>query len=312
MNASPAIRVTGLTKRFGKRTAFEDLDFEVAAGEVFGFLGPNGAGKTTTVRVLATLLEATSGAAEVAGLQVTAANGPELRRRISVMPENPGLYLKLSVRENLRFFAKLYGISRGDVDRRIDAVLAAVDLDARADALTGTLSKGLRQRVALARALLNEPRVLFLDEPTSGLDPEATREVRELLAGLRERGATVFLTTHRLEEAERLCDRVAILNTRLKSVGTPNDLRARTFGAALEVRLTRPLDDAARVYGAVHGVRSWALHGDTYVLEVTRAEEAAPEVARALVAADADVLRLAEVERSLEDVYLQLVSEGQR
>ncbi len=147
----PAIRVDGLTKRFADRAAFEGLTFEVEAGEVFGLLGPNGAGKTTTVRVLSTLLPLTSGTAEVAGVALEAANRPEVRRRISVMPETPGLYVRLTVRDNLEFFAGLYGLSRPEAHRRIGQTLALVGLAGRADDLAGSLSKGLRQRTALAR-----------------------------------------------------------------------------------------------------------------------------------------------------------------
>src|SRR4029077_8313874 len=210
-DSPPALTVDHLSKRFGERTAFQDVSFTVAPGEVFGFLGPNGAGKTTTVRTLGTLLAPTSGSATVAGISLTSENGPEIRQRISIMPENPGLYQRLTVIENLELFAGLYG--QRDSGPRIAQALEAVNLTARGRDLCGSLSKGLRQRVGLARALLNDPVVMFLDEPTSGLDPVAAREVHDLIIGLRERGVTVFLTTHRLEEAERLCDRVAILNT---------------------------------------------------------------------------------------------------
>ena len=222
-----ALRVDHLTKRFGNRTAFEDVTFSVAPGEVFGFLGPNGAGKTTTVRTLGTLIAPTSGSAVVAGIPLSADNGSEIRQRISIMPENPGLYLRLTVIENLQFFASMYG-QRNPATRIADA-LEAVNLAPRGRDLCGSLSKGLRQRVGLARALLNEPTVMFLDEPTSGLDPVAAREVHDLINGLRERGVTVFLTTHRLEEAERLCDRVAILNTTLKSIGRTQELRENSL-----------------------------------------------------------------------------------
>jgi ABC-2 type transport system ATP-binding protein len=214
-----ALVVEHLTKRFGDRVAFDDVSFEVGYGEVFGFLGPNGAGKTTTVRTLGTLIAPSSGSAIVAGIPVTAKNGPAIRARISLMPESPGLYLRLTVAENLKCFAGLYQLA--DARYRIDRALQAVNLTDRANDLCGSLSKGLRQRVALARALLNDPAVLFLDEPTSGLDPVATREVHDLIASLRERGVTIFLTTHRLEEAERLCHRVAILNTTLRLVAGP-------------------------------------------------------------------------------------------
>ena len=180
--------------------------------------GPNGAGKTTTVRMLGTLIAPTSGSAMVAGLPLEPVNGVEIRQRVAVMPENPGLYLRLTVAENLEFFAGLYGSA---TRRRGSAGARRRQPRQRADDLCGSLSKGLRQRVALARALLSDPAILFLDEPTSGLDPVASREVHELIDALRSRGVTVFLTTHRLEEAERLCDRVAILNTRLRTWADP-------------------------------------------------------------------------------------------
>ncbi|HEX9376394.1 MAG TPA: ABC transporter ATP-binding protein [Actinomycetota bacterium] len=312
-NAIAAIRVERLTKRFGDRTAFEDLTFEVGTGEVFGFLGPNGAGKTTTVRVLATLLAPTSGTAEVAGLPVAPGNGPDIRRRISVMPETPGLYLRLSVRENLEFFAGLYGVAPGRAPGRIDECLAVVGLQDRAGELAGSLSKGLRQRAALARALLPDPVVLFLDEPTTGLDPAAAADVREVIRTLGRGGSTVFLTTHRLDEAERLCDHVAILNTRLRSMGRPSELRRRAFRSALEIRVSSPLGDPGTLFGAIPGVHGWrdGAGGGAYVLDVDDAGEVAPRVARAAVAAGADLIRLAEVEHSLEDAYLEIVGEAE-
>ena len=236
-----ALAVQGLTKRFGDRVAFQDVSFEVGYGEVFGFLGPNGAGKTTTVRTLGTVIAPTSGSATIAGVPLTAENGVEIRRRIAIMPEAPGLYLKLSVAENLECFAGLY--EAPDPRERIDRALRAVNLVDRADDPCGALSKGLRQRVALARALISEPQVLFLDEPTSGLDPVAARDVHELIDGLRRRGVTIFLTTHRLDEAERICDRVAILNTTLRMIGRPAELRERLFARTLAVRTLDPLAD---------------------------------------------------------------------
>src|ERR1017187_1035608 len=174
--AVPAgIEVSHLTKVFGGRTAVSDVSFSVAGGEVFGFLGPNGAGKTTTVRTLGTLIAPSSGTAIVAGIPLSAKNGPVIRSRISITPESPGLYLRLTVVENLQCFTGLYELD--DVRGRIARALRGGNLDDRAGDLCGSLSKGLRQRVALARALLNDPAVLFLDEPTSGLDPVVTREV---------------------------------------------------------------------------------------------------------------------------------------
>ena len=306
-SVAPALAVDHLTKRFGERTAFEDVSFTVAPGEVFGFLGPNGAGKTTTVRTLGTLIAPTSGSAVVAGIPLTSDNGTEIRERISIMPENPGLYVRLTVVENLELFAGLYGLR--NPASRIGEALAAVNLTARAHDLCGSLSKGLRQRVGLARAVLNDPKVMFLDEPTSGLDPVAAREVHDLINGLRERGVTVFLTTHRLEEAERLCDRVAILNTRLRSVGRTEDLRQSLFSRSLVVQTVAPLSTPDAVFNGATGVESWRSDGAGYVLTVADPRTAAPEVTRALVAARADVLSITESRHSLEDVYLKLIDE---
>lgn len=304
----PALIVERLTKRFGDRVAFRDVSFTVGYGEVFGFLGPNGAGKTTTVRTLGTLIAPTSGSATVAGIPLDAKNGSAIRSRISMMPESPGLYRRLTVSENLQCFAGLYELD--DVHGRIGRALAAVNLSDRAHDLCGSLSKGLRQRAALARALLNDPAVLFLDEPTSGLDPVATRDVHELIVGLRDRGVTIFLTTHRLEEAERLCHRVAILNTSLRLIGRPDELRQRLFTRALDVRTRSSLADPATVFQGLACVTGWEeATAGCYVLHVSDPDAAAPDVARALVAAGADVLSIVEARHSLEDVYLELVDE---
>jgi len=303
-----ALVVEHLTKRFGERAAYEDVSFEVGYGEVFGFLGPNGAGKTTMVRTLGTLLAPTSGSATIAGTPLSFEAGTAIRARISIMPESPGLYLRLTVAENLECFPGLYELS--DIHERIAKALEAINLTDRANDPCGSLSKGLRQRVALARALLNDPAVLFLDEPTSGLDPVATRDVHELIAGLRDRGVTIFLTTHRLEEAERLCHRVAILNTTLLLIGRPDELRARLFTRGLDVRTRVPPSDPGGVFNGLAGVEGWEQSASGYyMLHVIDPDAAAPGVARALVAADADILSIVESRHSLEDVYLELVDE---
>ena len=303
-----ALLVENLTKRFGGRTAFADVSFTVDHGEVFGFLGPNGAGKTTMVRTLGTLLTPSSGYAAVAGLALSRKNGVEIRRRIAIMTESPGLYLRLTVFENLRCFAGLYELA--DARERIERALRAVSLVERANDPCGALSKGLRQRVGLARALLSDPQVLFLDEPTSGLDPVASREVHDLVDGLRKSGVTIFLTTHRLEEAERLCDRVAILNTTLRTIGRPDELREQLFRKTLTIRTLTPLATPAAVFGGLPGVESWREDGaGTYEVPVSDPAVAAPAITRSLVAAGADVLSISESRHSLEDVYLELVDE---
>jgi ABC-2 type transport system ATP-binding protein len=304
---SVALSVTGLGRRFGDKVAFADVTFEIGHGEVFGFLGPNGAGKTTTVRTLGTLIAPTSGTAVVAGLPLTPANGARIRRRIAVVPESPGLYQRLSVRENLECFADLYGTPvRAE---RITRALAAVHLEDRADDVCGTLSKGLRQRVALARALLADPVVLFLDEPTSGLDPVAAEEVLSLIEGWRRDGVTIFLTTHRLDEAEQLCDRVAILNTTLRLIGRPAELHDRMFARTLTVRVMSALESPQAVFAGVPGVEGWRSADGGYLLTVSDVSVAAPAVTRALVSAGADVLSIGESRHSLHDVYLELIGD---
>ena len=309
--AFPALSAHGLSKRFGDRVAFEDVSFEIGHGEVFGFLGPNGAGKTTTVRTLGTLIAPSTGSATVAGIPLAPENGVEIRRRISIMPESPGLYLRLSVRENLECFADLYEVP--DPQARVERALCAVNLLDRSGDLCGSLSKGLRQRVALARALLPDPEVLFLDEPTAGLDPAATRDVHELISALGKGGVTIFLTTHRLDEAERLCDRVAILNTRLRTIGTPAELRDRMFSRTLTVRTLAALRDPGSIFAELPAVDGWHQDGETtYVLAVEDPALAAPAATRALVGAGADVLSIGESRRSLEDVYLELIDEPEK
>ncbi len=304
---TPAIEVNHVTKDFGGRRAVSDVSFTVDRGEVFGLLGPNGAGKSTIVRTLGTLVAPTSGSATVAGIPLTRENGVEIRRRISIMPESPGLYLRLSVLENLKCFADLYEVP--DSSDHIDRVLRAVNLADRAQDACGILSKGLRQRVALARALLSEPEVLFLDEPTAGLDPVASRDVHELIGALERGGVTIFLTTHRLDEAERLCTRVAILNRSLRTIGRPEDLRERLFAKTLVVRTLIPLATPDGVFAGLPAVTSWRQDRPaTYTLAVSDPAVAAPAVTRALVAAGADVLSIGESPHSLEDVYLELIN----
>jgi ABC-2 type transport system ATP-binding protein len=331
--AAAAIEVSHLTKVFGSRTAVADVSFSVAHGEVFGFLGPNGAGKTTTVRMLGTLIAPTSGSAVVAGIPLGPARAAEIRQHISIMPEAPGLYRRLTVTENLDYFARLYGLPRRA--ERITEALAAVGLSDRAHDLTSTLSKGLRQRAALARTLLNDPSVMFLDEPTSGLDPVAAHEVHGLIGALRDRGVTIFLTTHRLDEAERLCDRVAIMNTGLRTIGRPDELRQELFSRSLAVTTAAPLARPDQVFAGLPAVQGWQTADQSadqsaarsadrsaqrsggsagprpagYVLTVSDPARAAPAVTRALVAAGADVLSIAESRHSLEDVYLELIDD---
>ncbi len=225
-NAPPVIETHRLVKRYGDKVAVDDVSFEVHDGEIFGFLGPNGAGKTTTIKMIVGLLQPTSGSVRVAGydvqtqpLQAKAING--------YVPDEPNLYAQLTARELLRFVGDLYGLDRQQVERRIEELLRLFDLTQAGDDPIDSYSHGMQQKTALATALVHDPKALVLDEPTVGLDPKSARLIKDILRQMADRGAAVFLSTHILEIAERMCDRIGIINQgRLIAMGTMDELRA--------------------------------------------------------------------------------------
>ena len=221
----PLIETIHLTKRYGTKTAAEDVSFTVNAGEIFGFLGPNGAGKTTTIKMIVGLLQPTSGTVKVAGYDVQ--SQPTLAKAAcGYAPDEPNLYPKLSARELLRFVGELYNLSRTQTAHRIDELLRLFDLSEAGDDLIDSYSHGMQQKTALAAALVHDPKVLVLDEPTVGLDPKSARLIKDILRQMADRGAAVFLSTHILEIAERMCDRIGIINQgALIAVGTMAELR---------------------------------------------------------------------------------------
>src|SRR5512138_2046553 len=227
------IRTENLSKTFRTNKkqppieAVQGLTLEVDEGEVFGFLGPNGAGKTTTVRMLCSLISPTGGSAWI-GKYRLGHDDQEIRRTVGILTETPGMYERLSAERNLSIYARLYGVS--NPAGQVEKYLRMLGLWERRFDPVGSFSKGMRQKLAIARALLHEPRLLFLDEPTSGLDPEASRLVRDFIEELKESGVTIFLCTHNLDEADRLCDRIGIFKTRLVAVDTPENLRQNLFG----------------------------------------------------------------------------------
>lgn len=298
------IRAEKLSRHFGDFIAVDGLDLDIDDGEVFGLLGPNGAGKTTTVRLLTAGIAPTSGRASVAGFDVTTQPG-EVRARVGILTETPGVYIRLDAVENLRYFAELYGIS--DVDARIRSVLERLDLWSRRREPVGGFSKGMRQRLAIARAIIHEPKVLFLDEPTSALDPKAARNVRELVAELRAEGRTIILCTHNLDEAERLCDRIAILKTRLLCVDAPSRLRRKQQRTFTLVRLATLASAHVEAVRALPCVSEVAEDGDVLRVCVVDPDRDNPVIVRALVEAGADIRAVSDEERSLEQVYLELV-----
>lgn len=302
------LKTKGLTKRFGDKLAVDGLTLEVESGEVFGFLGPNGAGKTTTIRMLAALIEPSEGSAWVCD-QKLGTQDNAIRSTVGILTESPGLYDRLAVARNLEFFAELYDVR--DIPGQVEKYLRMLGLWEKRHEPAGTLSKGMRQKLAIARALLHEPQVLLLDEPTSSLDPEAARMVREFLASLKQDRRTIFLCTHNLDEADRLCDRIAVFNTQLLALDTPTALRRKLYGRAVVFHLARSEPRFAEIlesFDFVHGVQAM---DNKLLVTLESPETQNPPLVRALVQAGAEVQFVGEVRRSLEDVYLRLVGRGE-
>jgi len=301
------IRTEKLTKRFGALAAVDGLDLEVREGEVFGFLGPNGAGKTTTLRLLCALIGATSGTAEVAGYRLGRQDS-EIRAAVGILTEQPGLYERQSAWENLVFFATLYGLNGPTAAGQAEHFLRLMGLWDRRREAVATFSRGMKQKMAIARAALHEPRILFLDEPTTGLDPDAAKTVREFIVALRGQGRTVFLCTHNLDEADRLCDRIAFFRQSVIRIDTPDHLRAELYGRSTEIRLlpTPRVEDLVRVQG-VAGVREAHLENGSIVVSAPDPLRTNPMLVRTLVDGGAQIAYVIERKVHLEDVYLSIV-----
>jgi ABC-2 type transport system ATP-binding protein len=300
------IRTENLTKRFGDILAVDDLTLELEAGEVFGFLGPNGAGKTTTIRMLTALISPTSGGATVLGWKI-GQDDSQIRRRVGILTESPGLYDRLSAERNLAFFARLYEVE--DIPGQVERYLRMLGLWDRREETAGTFSKGMRQKLAIARALLHEPQALFLDEPTSALDPEAAHMVREFIAGLKHEGRTIFLCTHNLDEADRLCDRIAVFNTRLLALDTPTALRRQLYERTVVFHLRQVDPRYVERVESLPFVRAVRSMDDKLLVAVDEPEDNNPTIVRSLVEAGAEIQFVGELRRSLEDIYLKLIKE---
>jgi ABC-2 type transport system ATP-binding protein len=327
-----AIEVDHLVKRYprGRANAVDDMSFAVRRGETFGLLGPNGAGKTTAIGILTTRVLPTDGRATVAGIDVVA-DPIAVRRRIGVVPQSPNLDRSLRVREILTFHAAYHGVSRRERQARADLLLEELGLGARGKDKLDWFSGGLQQRVMLGRALMHEPEVLFLDEPTNNLDPQSRLFLWERIRALHERGVTVVLTTHDMEEADRLCDRIAIMDRgRILALDTPDGLRRLIPGGTmLEVRVPEvavvgaPAGSGDRVRSALEEVpgvtaveRRTASGPDgpaVYRLYATGdAGQLLASAAQAVVREEAELLDLRFARPSLEDVFIHLTGSDLR
>lgn len=309
-----AILLSRISRSFGDVRAVEELSMEVYRGEVFGFLGHNGAGKTTTIRLLNGVLKPDTGSIQVLEMD-PGIQGTEVRARTGVLTETPSLDERLTGEENLHYHADLYSIPRDAVRERVWDMLEQFGLSERADDLVGGYSKGMKQRLALARAFLHEPEIVFLDEPTSGLDPVAAQEVRELIRHIsRHEGRTVFLCTHNLVEAQRLCDRLAILEQgRVVASGTPDELAHAIQPERMYSLEVRPEDvqKAAGILKDVQGVT--VVSGDVDSLVVTiQDEETVPLMLEKLLAQSIGVYAVIPNQASLEDIYMAIHRENSK
>ncbi|PMP86826.1 MAG: multidrug ABC transporter ATP-binding protein, partial [Chloroflexus aggregans] len=295
-------------RQFDQLVAVADLDLSIPAGTIFGFLGPNGAGKTTTVRMLCALIAPSRGQARVAGFDVQT-QAAAVRAVTGILTETPGLYDTLSAQENLRFFARLYGLSAAQAAERVAYYLRLFELWDRRNDPVGGFSKGMRQKLAIARALLHDPSVVFLDEPTSGLDPAAARSVRDLIKTLRSGGRTIFLTTHNLAEADELCDLIGIFRTRLISLDTPANLRNRLFGNSVRVVLSGLAEPFVPVVRRLPFVVDVTAGERELLVRLPDPDQHNPELVRTMVAAGADICYLEPFTPSLETIYLELMQD---
>ncbi len=298
------ITTENLTKKFSSTLAVDKLSLHVNEGEVFGFLGPNGAGKTTTVRMLTALIKPTIGTATVNGFALGKQN-KAIRQNVGILTENPGMYDNLSAEYNLQIYANLYDVN--DPLGQVEKYLRMLGLWERRTDEAGSFSKGMKQKLAIARALLHEPRILFLDEPTAALDPEAAHMVREFIEELRKEGRTIFLTTHNLDEADRLCDRIGVFKSKLLVIDSPENLRTQLFGRKVVFHLRKVDPSMERLVGGLPFVREVKVVEGKLVVNLENSETQNPQIVRLLVEAGADIQYVGELRRSLEDVYLQLI-----
>lgn len=309
MTQIPMIDVRDLTKNFGGVTAVDHVSFQVEAGEIFGFLGPNGAGKTTTMRMLCCLISKTSGAATIGGYDIgSPADALQIRKMIGLVPDSVGLYGELSAYDNLDFYGKFYDCTPKQRAERIERFLTMLDLWQKRDTPVGEYSKGMKQKVAVARALIHDPALLFLDEPTANLDPESSKVVIDFILDLKRSGKTIFLNTHNLDEAQRICDRIGIMKTRLIAVDTPEHLRSMMWGNQTMIQLEEINDT---IVAAIERLKpkQVSVNGNTITVVVDDPLRDNPALVQAAVSAGGRVQFVTKLNPALEDTYLRIIQE---
>ena len=305
------IDAKNLTRKFGDLTAVDNVTLHVEEGEVFGFLGPNGAGKTTTVRMLCCLIGKTSGEAKIGNYTIDNENDClKIRKMVGFLPENVGLYDSLSAYRNLDFYGQLYEVPEQKRRENIERLLKLLGIWERRDDAAGTFSKGMKQKLAIARALIHDPQVLFLDEPTANLDPEASKTVKDFVLELKKERRTIFINTHNLDEAERLCDRIAILKTKLVVVDSPKNLERSLYNRKTIVHLSSISGAVSAAVEKLGFVKNLRVSDNKLILDIDNPERDNPEVVRAIVEAGGSIQYVTELRSTLEDVYLKLIREA--
>jgi ABC-2 type transport system ATP-binding protein len=303
------IEVKNLTKKFGEVTAVDGLTFSVAEGEVFGLLGPNGAGKTTAIRMLCCLISRTSGEARIAGYQIgNNADSLAIRKMIGLVPGNIGLYEELSAYENLDYYGKLYECPEGERKEKIEYYLKMMDLWEKRDLPVSDFSKGMTQKVGIARALIHDPRLLFFDEPTANLDPESARVVREIILTLKKEGKTIFINTHNLDEAQRICDRIGILKTKLLTVNTPEQLEKTTWGNRTVIQVEE-INDSILAAVKKLAPQDFGVEENRITLTLSDPQKENPNFVQAIVSAGGRIQYVTQLNPGLEETYLKVIQE---
>ena len=304
------IDAENLTRKFGDVKAVDNVTFHVDKGEIFGFLGPNGAGKTTTVRMLSSLISITSGQAHIAGYDVSNdKDSLKIRKIIGLVPDNVGLYEELSAYKNLDFYGKLYECSEAQRKENIEHLLTMLGIWDKRDVAVATFSKGMKQKLAIARALIHDPEILFLDEPTVNLDPESSKIVRDFILELKNEKKTIFLNTHNLDEAQRMCDKIGILNTKLKVIGTPKELEESLWGKKTVIQLEDVTDSIMKALDGL-STRKIVRDKNKIFIDVLNPEIENPKIINVIVGAGGHIQYVTELSPSLEDAYLKFVGKS--
>ncbi len=305
------IDAENLTKKFGELTAVDELTLHVEEGEIFGFLGPNGAGKTTTMRMLSCLISKTSGEARIAGYDVNdKADSLKIRKIIGLLPENVGLYDDLTAYKNLDFYGKLYECSETQRKQNIEHFLKLLGLWDKREVMVGTFSKGMKQKLAIARALIHDPEILFLDEPTANLDPESSKIVRDFILDLKKEKRTIFLNTHNLDEAQRICDKIGIFNTKLMAIGSPEELERSVWGNKTVIQLEQINDKILKALNKL-SLSNITTDDNKLIIDVVNPEKINPIIIDTIVGVGGRIQYVTSLSPTLEEAYLKIVR-GQR